>query len=112
MESMEAKTPKEFFETTLPSKFKPERAAGVDVTAQVNVTGPNGGEWIVKVKNQQLQIAQGVDPAPTLTLTMAENDFLDLVNGKLSAEKAFFAGKVKFKGNIAVALKLRDLGFL
>jgi putative sterol carrier protein len=48
----------------------------------------------------------------TLTLKMNENDFMDMVNGKLSAEKAFFTGKVHFRGDIGVALKLRDAGFL
>jgi len=43
---------------------------------------------------------------------MAEQDFLDLVNGKMGAEKAFFSGKVQFKGNIALALKLKEAGFL
>jgi putative sterol carrier protein len=43
---------------------------------------------------------------------MSPEDFLELVNGKLSAEKAFFTGRIQFKGNIAVALKLRDAGFL
>jgi putative sterol carrier protein len=43
---------------------------------------------------------------------MNENDFMDMVNEKLSAEKAFFTGRVQFKGNIATALKLRDAGFL
>jgi putative sterol carrier protein len=37
---------------------------------------------------------------------------MDMVNEKLSAEKAFFTGKIQFKGNIAVALKLKDAGFL
>ena len=50
--------------------------------------------------------------SPTLTLQMNENDFMDLVNGRLSAEKAFFTGRVQFRGNIGVALKLRDAGFL
>lgn len=43
---------------------------------------------------------------------MDEKDYLDLVNHRISAEKAFFTGKVQFKGNIALALKLREAGFL
>ena len=35
---MEAKTPKEFFEEILPKKFKPDKAMGVDITVQVNIT--------------------------------------------------------------------------
>jgi hypothetical protein len=48
---MESKTPKEFFEKDLPQRFHPERATDIDVTAQVNVTGPEGGEWIVTIKD-------------------------------------------------------------
>jgi putative sterol carrier protein len=109
---MEAQTPQEFFEKILPAKFKPEKAAGVDVVAQLNVSGPEGGSWVVTVKDQKLQVTEGTTPSPSLTLKVSYADFLDLVNGKLSAEKAFFSGKIQFKGNIAVALKLRDAGFL
>ena len=109
---MEAKTPREFFEKTLPSRFKPDKAKGVDAVVQVNLTGSNGGDWTVTIRDQKIEAQNGVHTSPTLTLGMAEPDFLDLVNGKLSAEKAFFTGKIKFKGNIALALRLRDTGFL
>lgn len=109
---MEAKTPKAFFENVLPLKFKPEKSAGIDVVAQINITGPVGGNWIVTIKDQKIQVTEGTHPSPTLTLKMNENDFMDLVNGRLSAEKAFFTGRVQFRGNISVALKLRDAGFL
>jgi putative sterol carrier protein len=109
---MKAKTPKEFFENVLPSRFKPDKAAGIDVTVQMNITGPNGGDWVVTIKNQELEVKEGKHPSPTLALEMAEADYLDLVNGKMSGEKAFLTGKLRFKGNIALALKLRETGFL
>jgi len=109
---MEATTPKEFFDKVLPSRFKPEKAAGIDVVVQVIVTGENNGDWIVSISNQKLTVAEGLHPSPTLSLKMTSKDFTDLVNRKISAEKAFFSGKVHFKGNIALALKLRDAGFL
>ncbi len=109
---METNTPKDFFDTTLPLRFKPEKAKGIDTIVQVNITGVEGGSWTVIIKDQKLQIAEGTHLSPTLTLKMNENDFLDMVNGKLSAEKAFFTGKVQFKGNIGIALKLKDAGFL
>jgi putative sterol carrier protein len=109
---MGAETPREFFEKVLPSKFKPDKAKGVDVVVQVNITGPNGGAWAVKIKDQKLEVEEGTHPSSTLSLNMSETDYMDLVNGKMSAEKAFFAGKIQFKGNIVVALKLRETGFL
>lgn len=108
----EVKTPKDFFEKVLPNKFKPEKAAGINVTVQVNITGPNGGNWIVIIENQQLKVEEGTNPSPTLELKMAETDYMDLVNGKMSGEKAFMTGKLRFKGNIALALKLRETGFI
>jgi putative sterol carrier protein len=109
---MEAKTPKEFFEKILPSRFNPSKAQGVDVTVQVNITGPNGGAWTVTIKDQKLKAQEGTHPSPTIAISMAEAEYMDIVNGKMSAEKAFLTGKIQFKGNIALALKLKEMGFL
>ena len=109
---MEVKTPNEFFNVALPTRFKPEKAKGIDVIAQVNIDGSNGGKWTVTIRDQKIEVTEGTHQSPTLVIRMAEADFLDLVNNKLSAEKAFFTGKIKFQGNIAVALRLRDAGFL
>jgi putative sterol carrier protein len=109
---MEAKTPKDFFEKMLPNRFKPDKAVGIEVTVQVNIAGPNGGNWVVTIKNQQLEIEEGSNPSPTLSLEMAETDFVELINRKMSGEKAFLTGKLRFKGNMALALKLRETGFL
>jgi len=108
----EAKTPKEFFEEVLPRRFKPDKALGIEVTVQVNITGPNGGEWAVTIKNQKLEAKEGTHPSPTLELDMAETDYMDLINGKMSGEKAFLTGKLRFKGDIGLALKLKETGFL
>ena len=108
----EAKTPKEFFEKVLPKRFKPDKALGIDVTVQINITGPNGGDWVVTIKNQKLEAKEGTHPSPTLELKMAETDYMDLINGKISGEKAFITGKLKFKGNIGLALRLKETGFL
>ena len=37
---------------------------------------------------------------------------MDLIKKRLSAEKAFFTGRIQFRGNIATALKLKEAGFL
>jgi|YelNatPaOPRAMG01_1025707.scaffolds.fasta_scaffold88714_2 putative sterol carrier protein len=109
---MEAQNPQEFFEKVLPSRFKPEKAEGIDIIVQLHVSGPEGGDWTVTVKDKKITVAEGTDSSANLTLKMSYSDFMDMVNEKLSAEKAFFTGKIQFKGNIAVALKLRDAGFL
>jgi putative sterol carrier protein len=109
---MEVTSVKDFFEKALPERFNAAKASGVDVVVQVNITGAGGGNWGVTIKNQKLEVKQGTPVLPTLAITMSEKDFLDLINRKISAEKAFFSGKIQFKGNIGLALKLRETGFL
>ncbi len=109
---MEVSTAREFFEKALPKRFNAAKAVGIDVLVQVNITGIDGGMWGVTIKDQKLEVKEGPAQSPTLSLTMSDKDFVDLINGKTSAEKAFFGGKIKFKGNLALALKLRETGFL
>ena len=106
------KTPKEFFEKVLPNRFYPNKARGVDVTVQANITGPDGGAWTVTIRNQKLEAKEGTHPSPSIAISMKDTEYMNVVNGKTSAEKAFFTGKIQFKGDITLALKLKEMGFL
>ncbi len=109
---MEITTPKEFFEKVLPAKFDPSKTVGVDVVIQLNITGTNGGDWIVTIKDQKLGTQQGLHPSPSLTIRMADTDYVDMINGKLGGERAFMTGKLKFKGSMTLALKLKEIGLM
>jgi putative sterol carrier protein len=109
---MEIKTTQEFFGSILLDRFKPEKAKDIHVTIQVTLTGGSSIDWIIMIKDQKIQAIQGTAVEPTMTVKTSENIFLDLVNGKMSLESAFFSGKISFKGDITMALKLKDAGFL
>lgn len=42
----------------------------------------------------------------TVTLTLSDSDFGNLVTGKGNAQRLFMAGKLKIKGNVMKATKL------
>ncbi len=110
---MDAKSPEEFFLEKLPERFKPDKAAGIEAVIQLSLSGgPKEQDWVFIIKDRKLQITQGTNPSATLLLRITESDFMDIINGKLSAEKAFFTGRIRFQGNISLALKLRDAGLL
>ena len=109
---MEAKTPKEFLEKVLPTKFKPDKAEGFEAIAQVNLAGAMGGNWTITVKNRKIDTKEGVAASPDITLKMADTDFVALVNGKLNAITAFMTGKLEFTGSMATGLRLLDMGFV
>ena len=109
---MEASTPKEFLDKVLPEKFDPEKAAGLSAVVQFKISGDNGGEWVLTIKDQKIEITEGTADAPQMTLIMKDKDYVDLVNGKLSGQKAFMTGKLKFKGDMNLGMKLQKLGLI
>jgi putative sterol carrier protein len=104
-------TPQEFLDN-LPSRFKPEKAAGVNAVVQVELAGDKGGIWTVTIQNQKLTVTKEGTSAPTFVLKMKDSDFLDLVNEKVGTRKMFLDGKIRYQGNISTIFKLKDVGFL
>ncbi|CAJ0608987.1 unnamed protein product [Cylicocyclus nassatus] len=45
----------------------------------------------------------------TVTVTVADNDFLEIASGKLNPQKAFMSGKLKVKGNVMLLQKLQAI---
>jgi 3-hydroxy-3-methylglutaryl CoA synthase/NAD(P)-dependent dehydrogenase (short-subunit alcohol dehydrogenase family)/putative sterol carrier protein len=84
----------------MPTTFKSEAAKGVDVVFQYHITGPNGGDWHVAVKDDTCTVEQGTADKPTCTLNIADNDFVQLVEGKLDPMQAYTSGKLRIEGDI------------
>lgn len=72
--------------------------------------GPGGteGKWIVDAKNGSGAVIRNGTGKADVTITMSDNDLVDLMEGKLNAQKAFFQGKLKIKGNMGLAMKLQE----
>jgi putative sterol carrier protein len=66
-----------------------------------------GKEYVIDLK--QLNAGAGKAPKPDVTLTVSEKDFLDLMSGKGNGQQMFMSGKIKFKGNMSMVMKLGDL---
>ncbi len=86
--------------------FQPDKAAGVNTVIQYDITGEGGGKWNVVIANGTCTVNEGAHAAPKLTLTMAAQDWIDMITGKLDGQKAFMAGKLKLKGDMAMAMKM------
>ena len=104
---MAVNSPKEFMETVLPGKLSdPEVLKDLDFTLQFNISGDNGGKWVLRVKDQKAVIEEGTVDKPTITIEMKDTNYVKLLNGDLSGQKAFMTGKLKITGNMAVAMDI------
>jgi NAD(P)-dependent dehydrogenase (short-subunit alcohol dehydrogenase family)/acyl dehydratase/putative sterol carrier protein len=84
----------------IPSAFQADKAAGVDVVFQFDISGDGGGAWYVTVKDGTCEVAGGTHASPTTTIKMADDDFVKLITGKLNAMSAFTGGKLKIEGDL------------
>jgi putative sterol carrier protein len=84
----------------MPEAFRTDKAAGVDVVFQYRISGAEGGEWFVSIKEGSCEVKQGAHEKPTTTIIMADQDFLSLIGGKLNAMQAFTSGKLKIEGDL------------
>jgi len=74
-------TVKETFEA-MATRFRPERAQGLQTVIQYDITGPEGCTYHINIADGQCAIREGASATPpALTLTMAAQDWLDMLAG-------------------------------
>jgi hypothetical protein len=62
--------------------------------------------WSLEFKNVGIVKKGASDAKPDAVLTLSDDVFVDMVNGKMNGQKAFMGGKLKIKGNMMLATKL------
>jgi putative sterol carrier protein len=88
--------------------FLPEKAAGVDAIIQYKLTGEEGGDWIITIKDGKCTVAQGLAPNPRLTLLANADDFRGIFLGKIDGITAFLQGKLKVSGDMNLAMRFNS----
>ncbi len=91
----------------MPKAFRPEKAQGVQAVIQYHLSGEQGGDWVVTLQDGVCEVREGSAENPKLTLSAEAQDYIDVVTGKLNAMSAFADGKLKLKGDLALAMKLQ-----
>ncbi|XP_031798813.1 hydroxysteroid dehydrogenase-like protein 2 isoform X1 [Sminthopsis crassicaudata] len=74
------------------------------------LSGEDGGTWYLDLKNNGGTAGSGHPSEPVdVVMTMTTSDFVKMFSGKLKPAMAFMSGKLKIKGNMALAIKLERL---
>jgi putative sterol carrier protein len=101
-------TPKEIF-AEMPKQLDANAAKGMNSTIQFNLSGDNGGQWYVHIKDGKAEVHEGTAPSANMTMSMSAQDYVDMTTGKLNGQMAFMSGKLKISGDMGLAMKMQTL---
>jgi len=101
-------TPQEIFDA-MPGSLSADAAKGMNATIQFNLSGDNGGQWYVAIKDGKADVSKGTAPSANMTLSMSAQDYVDMTMGKLNGQMAFMSGKLKISGDMGLAMKMQSL---
>ena len=93
----------------MPEVFNSDAAQGLDAVFQYEITGDNGGNWRVVVKDGACQVSEGVHESPSVTLTLSGDTWLGIVNKETNGMQAFMSGDLKANGDIMLAQRIEQL---
>lgn len=105
---MKPQTVKEFFQM-LPEQLDAEVADGVSVVYQFDLSGPQGGQYHLTIKDGACSVQEGVHPDPQVTFTMSGEDCLGVLRGQLDGPSAFLSGRLRVSGDLGQAIQLKAL---
>jgi putative sterol carrier protein len=88
--------------------FLPEKAANKTAIIQYDVTTPEGTHsYQLKIGEGKCEAGRGADNPPKVTLTLSVPDLLRIVSGKANGQQLFMSGKLKLKGDMAIAMAMQ-----
>jgi putative sterol carrier protein len=102
---------KDVFEKHIPAKLKakPDVIGKIAAIYQFNIGGPGGGTWSVDCTQPGGKVEAGPVANAKCTVSATDQNFLDIVNGKLNPQMAFMSGKLKIQGDMGLAMKLQQI---
>jgi putative sterol carrier protein len=108
---MAASSVRDVFEKHMAERLRdrPDVVAKVASVYQFDISGPGGGQWSVDCTAPGGAVRPGQENGARCTVSCSDADFLDIVNGRLDALKAFMCGKLRIQGDMGLAMMLHQI---
>ena len=105
--SFRVKDVEEYF-STLDQRFNASGAKGVDAIYQFEL-GDSGHLPRARQPTAPWSSPRAPTTTPTTTIKMTGENFVKMSNGDLKGQMAFMTGKMKIKGSIPMAMKMKEI---
>jgi len=101
-------TPSELFKK-MPQALIAEKAKDVQAIIQIELSGDEGGIWVVNIDDGQCHITTEPVDKPDMAIAMAADDYMAMTRGELNPMNAFMQGKIKVQGDMNLAMKFQGM---
>jgi len=95
--------------SAMPRYLDSAKAGSMDKSIQINLGGDGGGSWWLKIKDGAAESGRGELENPDLTLSSSAADYVLILTGKLDGASAFMSGRLRVKGDMALAISFGTL---
>jgi putative sterol carrier protein len=99
---------KAFFQA-LPGTLDRDAAEDLEAIYQFDLTGPQGGQYVVTIQNGSCVVEEGTHADPHVILSMAAEDCMKVLNGQLSGPAVMMSGRLRVSGDVGLAMQLKAL---
>jgi len=93
---------------SLPSRMKSGAGQSVDIIYHFKISGENGGDFTVTVKDGVCAVEDGFSGEPKCVIETKDSDYEDVEYGRANAQMAVLLGKIKVS-NIGSMLKFVEM---
>ncbi len=101
-------TPQKIFEEQIAGRVATDSSLkDIDAVYQFNVSGDNGGQWTVDLRNGA--VSAGNHDGADCTIGITDEDFVALVAGETSGPQLFMGGRIAIEGDMSLAMRLQSV---
>ena len=93
----------------LPKKFNSHEASGVNSVMQLSISGEERFEGYIHINNSECTFSEGVFDMPDITILSDSAVWHNILNGDITAQKAFMIGQLKVRGNFTILNKFEKM---
>ena len=90
----------------MPSAFDPEAAGDLQAEIQFDISGQDGGQWVISISEGRCQIRNGAALAPTLTIKSSADVWVKIARGEIDRPKALMEGLYQVSGDLMLLSRL------
>jgi putative sterol carrier protein len=91
---------------SLPDRFQAKMAGNMQTTIQFELTGEDGGQWVMTIAGGRCTVRPGQTEQADATIITEAAEFVGIQTGQIPAREAFWSGRVKVEGDLEAVIRL------